>query len=96
MTRSSNPLLENYRLPPFSRIKPEDIRPAIETLIEQNRTSVNRLTQQDRIDWDNLVKPLALMDDHLSRVWSPVRHLNSVKSTDEWMRRRNAQVAKRA
>ena len=82
MTDQANPLLESYRLPPFSRIKPEFVQPAIETLIEQNRASVNRLTQQDEIDWDNLVKPLALMDDHLSRVWSPVRHLNSVKSSE--------------
>lgn len=82
MTNESNPLLETYRLPPFSRIKPEFIKPAIETLIDRNRATVNQLTQQAEIDWDNLVKPLALMDDRLSKVWSPVRHLNSVKSSE--------------
>ena len=82
MTQESNPLLESHRLPPFNRIKPEFIRPAIESLIEQNRASVGQLTQQTEVNWENLVKPLALMDDRLSKAWSPVRHMNSVKSSD--------------
>lgn len=32
--------------------------------------------------WDGLIKPLSLLEDRLSRAWSPVRHLNSVKSSD--------------
>ena len=32
--------------------------------------------------WDGLIKPLSLLEDRLSRAWSPVRHLNSVKSSE--------------
>ena len=82
MSTESNPLLEAHRLPPFKRISPEFIQPAIKTLIAQNRALIERLTQQTDINWDSLVKPLSLMEDRLSRAWSPVRHLNSVKSHD--------------
>ncbi|MCP4874516.1 MAG: M3 family metallopeptidase [Gammaproteobacteria bacterium] len=77
----TNPLLEPGTLPAFSKIEPELIQPAIEQLIDQNRKSVSRLTAQQPPGWDNLIKPLALMNDRLDKVWSPVRHLNSVKSS---------------
>ena len=32
-----NPLLENHELPQFSEIKPADIEPAIDNVLEQNK-----------------------------------------------------------
>jgi len=78
----NNPLLEPTDLPPFSKLQPENIQPAIETLISNNRESIADLTAQPTLDWDSLVKPLSLMEDRLSKAWSPVRHLNSVKTND--------------
>ena len=78
----NNPLLEPTDLPAFSQIQPENIQPAIETLISRNRESIADLTAHSKSDWDSLVKPLSLMEDRLSKAWSPVRHLNSVKSND--------------
>ena len=78
----TNPLLQPGLLPAFSKITPEMIQPAIEQLIKENREQVQLLTRQQQVDWDNLVKPLSLMGDRLSKAWSPVRHLNSVKSSD--------------
>jgi len=78
----TNPLLESGALPAFSKITPEMVQPAIESLIQDNREQVQLLTRQTNVDWDNLVKPLSLMSDRLSKAWSPVRHLNSVKSSD--------------
>jgi len=40
--------------------------------------------------WDGLIKPLSLLEDQLSRAWSPVRHLNSVKSSDTLRQAYNA------
>jgi oligopeptidase A len=79
----TNPLLEPGLLPAFSKITPEIIQPAIERLIEDNRAQVKVLTQQADVNWDNLVKPLSLISDRLSKAWSPVSHLNSVKSSDD-------------
>lgn len=78
----TNPLLESSALPAFSQIEPAHIQPAIEHLIEQNRVTITRLTEQPDFDWDNLIKPLELMNDRLDKAWSPVRHMNSVKSSD--------------
>ena len=79
----SNPLLEPGELPAFSRISVPMIKPAIEALIAQNRKTVTELTARPQHDWDSLVKPLELANDRLDKAWSPVRHLNSVKSSPE-------------
>ena len=79
----NNPLLEPEALPAFSQIQPQHIKPAIEQLISQNRSAISELTALPSHDWDNLIKPLELMNDRLDRAWSPVRHLNSVKSSPE-------------
>ena len=36
----TNPLLDQNGLPPFSRIKPEHVKPAIETLLSESRQLV--------------------------------------------------------
>jgi oligopeptidase A len=78
-----NPLLEQYALPPFSRIKPEHVKPAIETLLAESRQLVEQLLQQNSdYTWDNLVEPLEAMDDRISRAWSPVSHMNSVVNSE--------------
>ncbi len=59
------------------------IEPAIRQLISENRKAVSQLTEQPEPSWDNLIKPLELMGDRLDKAWSPVRHLNSVKSSAE-------------
>ena len=79
----SNPLLEPGQLPAFSKITPELIQPAIQALIEEHRLQIAELEKQDDPQWDSLIKPLELMNDQLEKAWSPVRHLNSVKSSPE-------------
>jgi len=78
-----NPLLEPAQLPAFSKISPEMIQPAISELIERNRRDIAELEKQKQPQWDSLIKPLELMNDRLDKAWSPVRHLNSVKSSTE-------------
>lgn len=78
-----NPLIEPGELPAFNQIRPQHIQPAIERLIGQNRAAVSQLAALPKHDWNNLIKPLELMNDKLDRAWSPVRHLNSVKSSPE-------------
>jgi len=78
----SNPLLKTGLLPAFSKITPEIIQPAIERIIDDNQREVVRLLENEEVSWDALVKPLSLLEDRLSKAWSPVRHLNSVKSSD--------------
>ncbi len=69
-------------LPRFSDISPEQIRPALEQGIAQCKTTIDQVLQQDSYSWENLVAPLEEVDDQLSRLWSPVSHMNSVVSSD--------------
>ncbi|MGL5990794.1 MAG: oligopeptidase A [Plesiomonas sp.] len=80
----SNPLLSFNGLPPFSQIKPEQVVPAVEQAIAECRAEVDRvLAHGAPFTWENLCEPLAEVNDRLSRLWSPVGHLNSVKNSPE-------------
>ncbi|MDH5354283.1 MAG: M3 family metallopeptidase [Gammaproteobacteria bacterium] len=78
-----NPLLETNGLPAFNQIRPEHIKPAIEQIIADNNAAIDQLIDQEEPDWNSLINPLSLLEDRLSKAWSPVRHLNSVKANDD-------------
>ncbi len=80
----SNPLLSFDGLPPFSKIKPEQVEPAIDHLLDHNRKLVEQLINSNaKPSWDNFVQVLEDADDRLNRVWSPISHMNSVVNSDE-------------
>ncbi|MEE2026034.1 oligopeptidase A [Alkalimonas mucilaginosa] len=83
MTTAHNPLLEFTDLPPFSAIKPEQVKPAVETAIAKARDSVEQVLQQSSFSWENLVVALEEGSDRLGKLWSPVSHLNSVLNSQE-------------
>ncbi|WP_406665453.1 oligopeptidase A [Gallaecimonas sp. GXIMD1310] len=81
----SNPLLTNAVLPPFSAIKPEHIKPAIEQLLADCRAAVEATAQAEgEPSWQSLIEPLEETGDRLAKAWSPVSHLNAVMSNDAW------------
>ncbi|WP_298443077.1 oligopeptidase A [uncultured Ferrimonas sp.] len=80
-----NPLLDLQALPEFSKIRAEHIQPAVEAALQHCRETVEQtMAAGGPWHWDNLVAPLDEAEDRLSRLWSPVGHMNSVVSTDEW------------
>jgi len=84
----TNPLLpqvvKNTELPAFSKIKPEHVKPAVEqAIIDCKKTIETVLAIKDAFTWENLVTPIDEVDDILSKLWSPVSHMNSVVSSDE-------------
>ncbi len=90
-----NPLIELDGLPPFSRIRPEHVEPAIDRLLSENRALTERLLDRGGpYTWENLVQPLELADDRLSRTWSPVSHMNAVVNNDELRQAYNACLPK--
>ena len=78
----SNPLLNINGLPPFSKIQPEHIVPAITQLLQEARESVAEVLKQPHFTWDSF-NPLSESGERLNRAWSPVSHLNSVKNNPE-------------
>ncbi|MGB5734836.1 MAG: M3 family metallopeptidase [Thiohalocapsa sp.] len=90
-----NPLLENSPLPSFSRIRPEQVEPAIDQLLADGRKLVTALAANaEQATWETFVDPLEEEDDRLSRAWAPVSHLNSVMNSDELRAAYNACLPK--
>ena len=81
----SNPLLDTSSLPRFADIAPEHVVPALEQLIATQRNKLEELLESGtEPDFDSLVAPLEDMEHELSRVWSPVSHLQGVLGSREW------------
>ncbi|HEA3200602.1 TPA: oligopeptidase A [Aeromonas veronii] len=79
----NNPLLTMDSLPPFSQFKPEQVQPAVIQAIADCKQKISDvLAQRDPHTWDSLIAPLEEVNDRLSRIWSPVSHLNSVLNSE--------------
>jgi len=79
----SNPLLEDLPLPAFGRIKPEDVEPAITSLLDEHRALARALAKRSEPPtWESLMQPLEDKQDQLQRAWSPVSHLHSVADNE--------------
>lgn len=79
----NNPLLTMDSLPPFSQIKPEQVQPAVMQAIADCKQKISDvLALRDPHTWDSLIAPLEEVNDRLSRIWSPVSHLNSVLNSE--------------
>jgi oligopeptidase A len=80
-----NPLISFGRgIATYSEIKPSDIAPAIEFLLEQAQHAVDQaVSPSTPAKWNDLVEPLEDATESLSRSWGVISHLNSVADTPE-------------
>lgn len=93
----TNPLLESHRLPPFSQLRPEQVVPAIDTLLNENRARIAEIVahvQQHDVSVDNFLLPFEELNDRLSNAWSPVGHLNGVLNSEALRNAYNACLPK--
>jgi oligopeptidase A len=79
----NNPLLELDTLPAFGRIEARHARPALESVLAENRARLEELTAQAQPTFASLVMPVEELSYRLSRVWSPISHLNAVANSAE-------------
>ena len=87
----SNPLLDTSSLPQFAEIAPEHVLPALEQVISAHRSKLDELLDNTADpDFESLVAPLEDMEHELSRVWSPISHLQGVLGSREWREAYNA------
>ncbi|MEM7265252.1 MAG: M3 family metallopeptidase, partial [Pseudomonadota bacterium] len=70
-------------LPIFSAIEPASIKPAIEKAIAACKSEIDEVVASKDYSYQNLVLRLEEADDRLSKIFSPVSHMNSVVSSDE-------------
>ncbi|MCL4133098.1 UNVERIFIED_CONTAM: hypothetical protein GTU68_043189 [Idotea baltica] len=79
----TNPLLNFDGLPSFSSIKAEHVIPALNDVLADCRSTITQLSNLDKPEWQNFASVLEDLDEKISRVWSPIGHLNAVKDNDE-------------
>jgi len=86
-----NPLLDTSSLPRFAELLPEQVVPAVTELIAEHRQKLDALLDvNSQPDFASLVAPFEEMEHELSRVWSPVSHLQSVLGSKDWREAYNA------
>ncbi|MGO9995073.1 MAG: M3 family metallopeptidase [Steroidobacteraceae bacterium] len=77
----NNPLLQIESLPAFDQIEAAHARPALEKVLTDNRARLAELTAQSAPTFATLVVPVEELSYRLSRVWSPIGHLNAVANS---------------
>jgi len=79
-----NPLLAAAGLPAFDRIRAEHVEHAVLATLDANRAELETLlAAAGDLGFDAVVLPIERLGDKLHRVWSPVRHLQSVANSPE-------------
>ena len=90
-----NYLLDTAQLPAFSKISASDVEPALDLLLQENRELLKQLIENTpQPNWENFIQPLEVADNRLSRMWSPVSHMNAVVNTPELREAYNGSLPK--
>ena len=91
----SNPLLDFSTLPRFNAVRAEHIAPAVDRLITDGRSTIERLASLDVTPtWENFVEPLDDANEKLARAWAQIGHLNAVMNSPELRDAYNAALPK--
>lgn len=91
----NNPLLESHALPPFDRILPEHVAPALDAILADNRAVIAALGKA-AADWASVPAVLEQLQDRLDQAWSPVSHLNATMNSEAWRQAYNEALPKLA
>jgi oligopeptidase A len=83
MATDDNPLLADFDFPPFDRVEPIHVRPAVRTLLARLEGELTDLEKGVQPTWGKLVEPLERIVDSLEVVWGTVDHLKAVKDSSD-------------
>jgi len=79
-----NPLLENFDITPFSKIKNKDFLPAFKHAIALAKKEINAITENNQTPtFENTIEALDYSGEQLDRVSSVFFNLNSAETNDE-------------
>ncbi|TAL92880.1 MAG: M3 family peptidase [Rhodanobacter sp.] len=78
-----NPLLAEDTLPAFSKIRPEHVAPAIETLLADYRAAIDALVAPGAPrDFASVMLTQERLEQRLARAWAPISHLHAVADSE--------------
>lgn len=80
---ADNPLLVEAGLPPFDRIEPQHVVPAVRWLLSEALEKLERLEATVEPTWSSVIDRLDEIDRPFERGWGPVGHLFGVKNSPE-------------
>ena len=79
-----NPLLDFSDLPLFDRIQPEHVSSAVDALLVDAQTALEKVTASDfPANWSHISAVLDVATEKLGCCWGAVSHLNAVADTPE-------------
>ncbi len=82
MDLNENPLLAETGFPPFDRVTPEHVVPAMRQVLDRANERVDQLEQHLVPTWSGLIHPLEQVDVAFEYSWGVVSHLMGVKNSD--------------
>jgi len=88
-----NPLLDFSGLPRFGELKPEHVTPAVDQLLADGRSTVERVTAAP-VTWEAFVAPLEDANERIGRAWGQIAHLHAVLDSPELRETYNANLPK--
>ncbi|HRH73079.1 MAG TPA: M3 family metallopeptidase, partial [Zoogloea sp.] len=92
-TPATSPLLDLSGLPRFDAIQPAHVEPAVRSLLEALRNTVERLQDDPAVPtWATFVEPIENESERLGRAWGIAVHMHSVMDTPEWREAYNAML----
>ncbi|TXR54806.1 oligopeptidase A [Reinekea thalattae] len=81
---TTNPLLEDFELPPFEQFSAEQIEPAMTQLIEDGKQTIEQLlANSEPATWQNFIEPLDQQERRMDNAWALFSHLSNVKDSPE-------------
>ncbi len=81
MTTVFNPLLGNYDLPHFDRIKATDAQAAVDAVLAECEGILAKIEANPGKTWDLLLAPLEEIRRKIHSTWGPIQHLIGVKNS---------------
>ena len=96
-TDNTNPLLGSYlsseSLPPYHQLQPNQVEPAIDSLIGQAQDCLAQVVTRDApASWAAVMTPLTSATERLGRAWSAVHHMGGVMDSPEWREATNSRL----
>lgn len=81
---TNNPLIADADLPDFAAVKAEHVIPALDKVLADYRTELDRIISPETPrTFDDVILAKERVDFEMSRMWAPVSHLHGVADTPE-------------